>query len=176
MKRNAMYMILASVLAACASAPRQEQPVAAVEARPAGGEPRAQGAETRPMHERPAAANPLNDPSSILSKRTIYYDFDSYLIKREYQPQVQAHSGYLVDHPQARITVQGNADERGSREYNLALGQKRAEAVKRAMILLGVKPERIETVSFGEEKPAAPGHDETAWSLNRRSDLIYPSR
>ncbi|MBI2312345.1 MAG: peptidoglycan-associated lipoprotein Pal [Betaproteobacteria bacterium] len=176
MMRNAMYLILASLLAACASAPRQEQPAAAVEARPVAAMPPGRGVETRPVRQNPATANPLNDPASLLSKRSVYYDFDSALVKREYQPLVQAHSSYLAGHRQAKIAIQGNADERGSREYNLALGQKRAEAVKRAMVLLGVSPERIETVSLGEEKPAAPGHDEAAWALNRRSDIVYPSR
>jgi peptidoglycan-associated lipoprotein len=86
---------------------------------------------------------------------------------------VQAHAKYMVDKKDTKIRVEGNCDERGSREYNLALGQRRAEAVKKVMTVLGVQEGRIETVSFGEEKPAAPGHDEAAWAQNRRGDIKY---
>jgi peptidoglycan-associated lipoprotein len=120
-----------------------------------------------------AGRDPLRDPSSPLSKRSVYFDFDSFTVKDEYRPLVEAHARYLQSNRNAHLTIQGNADERGSREYNIALGQKRAEAVKRMMQVLGVQDNQVETVSFGEEKPKAVGHDESAWAQNRRDDIVY---
>lgn len=119
------------------------------------------------------AMNPLHDPNNILSKRSVYFDFDSFVVKDEYKPLVEAHARYLQSHPEAKMTIQGNTDERGSHEYNIALGQKRADAVKRMMTLLGAGDSQIETVSFGKEKPKNPGHDEAAWAENRRDDIVY---
>jgi peptidoglycan-associated lipoprotein len=119
------------------------------------------------------AASMLKDPGSAVSKRSIYYDFDAYNIKEEFQALVEAHSKFLQEHKDFKVRIEGNCDERGSREYNLALGQRRADSVKRAMTLLGVPPKQIETVSFGSEKPKALGHDEEAWGENRRSDIVY---
>jgi peptidoglycan-associated lipoprotein len=116
----------------------------------------------------------LKDAGSDLAKRSIYYDFDSYSIKEEYVPVVDAHAKLLMQHSDLKIAVQGNCDDRGSREYNLALGQRRADSVKRAMVLLGVGDKQIETVSFGAEKPVAFGQDEESWAKNRRSDIVYP--
>lgn len=118
-------------------------------------------------------AQMLKDPSNPLSKRSIYYDFDAYNIKDEFQAVVEAHAKFLLAHKDMKIRVEGNCDERGSREYNLALGQRRADSVKRALTLLGVPGKQIETVSFGSEKPKANGHDDEAWAENRRSDLVY---
>jgi peptidoglycan-associated lipoprotein len=115
----------------------------------------------------------LNDPKGVLAKRSIYFDFDSFEIKPEFQAVLEAHAKYLRDNRSRKMSLEGNADERGSREYNLALGQKRAEAVRRALTLLGVNDSQIEAVSFGEEKPRALGHDEAAWAENRRADLRY---
>ncbi|HKT66454.1 MAG TPA: peptidoglycan-associated lipoprotein Pal, partial [Burkholderia sp.] len=105
--------------------------------------------------------------------RSIYFDFDSYSVKDEYQPLMQQHAQYLKSHPQRHVLIQGNTDERGTSEYNLALGQKRAEAVRRAMALLGVNDSQMEAVSLGKEKPQASGHDEASWAQNRRADLVY---
>jgi len=118
-------------------------------------------------------ASQLKDPGSALSKRSIYYDFDAYNIREEFQAVVEAHGKFLLEHKDYKVRIEGNCDERGSREYNLALGQRRADSVKRAMTLLGVPGKQIETVSFGSEKPKAPGHDEEAWAENRRSDIVY---
>jgi peptidoglycan-associated lipoprotein len=118
-------------------------------------------------------ASMLKDPASPLSKRSIYYDFDAYNIKEEFQHLVEAHGKFLLEHKEFKVRIEGNCDERGSREYNLALGQRRADSVKKAMTLLGVPPKQIQTVSFGAEKPKAPGHDEEAWAENRRSDIVY---
>jgi peptidoglycan-associated lipoprotein len=115
----------------------------------------------------------LRDPKNILSKRTIYFDYDSFVVKDEYRVQVEAHAKYLQTNRPVRVTLQGHTDERGSREYNIALGQKRADAVKQLMQLLGATEIQIETVSFGKEKPKFDGHDETAWAQNRRVEIIY---
>lgn len=120
-----------------------------------------------------SAADPLNDVAGILSKRSVYFDFDSYIIKDEFKAIVEAHSQYLTTHTDRKVVIQGNTDERGGSEYNLALGQKRAEAVRRALSLLGVSDTQMEAVSFGKEKPKALGSNEAAWAENRRADLAY---
>ena len=104
-------------------------------------------------------------------KRSVYYEFDRYDVKPEYHALVQTHARWLVANPQARLTIEGNTDERGSREYNVALGQRRAESVTRMLVTMGVKPEQIEAVSFGKEKPRAAGQDEASLAENRRSDF-----
>jgi peptidoglycan-associated lipoprotein len=118
-------------------------------------------------------ASQLKDPANPVSKRSIYYDFDMYNIREEFQSMVEAHGKFLVENQDLRVRIEGNCDERGSREYNLALGQRRADSVKRALTLLGVPANRIETVSFGAEKPKALGSNEEAWAENRRSDIVY---
>lgn len=115
----------------------------------------------------------LLDAKSILSRRVIYFDLDKYDIKDEFRDLVAAHAKFLTAHRDFRILVQGHTDERGSSEYNLSLGQKRSDAVKKAMLLLGVKEDQIESVSLGKEKPAVEGHDESAWSQNRRAHILY---
>ena len=120
--------------------------------------------------------DPINDPkSSVYGKRSIYFDFDSYKVKPEYQSVVEAHAKYLRDNKdkKANIVIQGNTDERGTTEYNVALGQKRSEAVKKSLSLLGVDASQVEAVSFGKEKPKAEGDNEAAWAENRRADIVY---
>ncbi len=117
--------------------------------------------------------DPLNDPASPLARRSIYFDFDSFVVRDEFRPTIEAHARYLLANPTRRVVIQGNTDERGSREYNLALGQKRAEAVRRAMSALGVPDSQMEAVSFGEERPRATGADEASFAENRRADLVY---
>lgn len=119
------------------------------------------------------STDPLNDPKGILAKRSIYFDYDSYIVKDEFKPVIEAHAKYLANNKSRKIVIQGNTDERGGREYNLALGQKRAEAVRKALSLLGVSDSQMEAVSFGKEKPKATGSDEAAWAENRRSDIAY---
>lgn len=116
----------------------------------------------------------LHDPANALSKRSIYFDYDSNVIEPEQRPVVETHGKFLARKSAVKITVQGNTDERGSREYNLALGQRRAEAVKQGLAAYGVTADQVETVSFGAEKPVAEGHDETAWARNRHADIVYP--
>jgi peptidoglycan-associated lipoprotein len=120
-----------------------------------------------------AGANVLRDPNNILSKRSVFFEFDSFAVGDQYRPLVEAHGRYLAGNRSARATVQGNTDERGSREYNIALGQRRADSIKRMMTLLGAQDTQVETVSFGKEKPRNPGHDEAAWAQNRRGDIVH---
>ena len=115
----------------------------------------------------------LDDPQSPLSVRVIYFEYDSSDIRPEYRQTVEAHATYLTANPSTTLTLEGHADERGSREYNLALGERRAQSIKRQMTLLGASTNQIRTVSYGEERPSIDGHDETAWSENRRVEIIY---
>ena len=115
----------------------------------------------------------LNEPNSLLAQRSIYYMFDSFEIQAEYKPILEAHSKFLVDNPSFRVRIEGNCDDRGSREYNLALGQSRAEQIRKSMLLLGVSAGQIEVVSFGAERPVAYGFDESSRAKNRRSDIVY---
>jgi peptidoglycan-associated lipoprotein len=176
----------AFTLAACSSAVKLDEP-APVENRgsaagagagtggTAGGAASGAAGSQRPVAQVTVdpSKDPLNDPNSPLAKRSVYFDFDSFTIKDEFRPVVEAHAKFLVANKTRKVVVQGNTDERGSREYNLALGQKRSEAVRRALISLGVADAQIEAVSFGEEKPKATGTDESAFAENRRADLAY---
>ncbi|MCX7218073.1 peptidoglycan-associated lipoprotein Pal [Undibacterium sp.] len=119
------------------------------------------------------SVDPLNDPKGILSKRSVYFDYDSYVVKDEFKSLVEAHAKYLSANKGRKILIQGNTDERGGREYNLALGQKRAEAVRKALALLSVPEAQVEAVSLGKEKPKATGSDEASWAENRRADIVY---
>lgn len=119
------------------------------------------------------AGDPRKNPDSPLAKRSIFFDYDSFVVKEEYRPALEAHAGYLLANTGARAVLQGNTDERGSREYNLALGQKRAEAVRKALGLLGVGEVQLEAVSFGEEKLRNEADTEEAHAENRRVDLVY---
>jgi peptidoglycan-associated lipoprotein len=177
-----LWTVLAvSLLAACAGTQTTgSQPPAAVEDRGVGKPAAAQPVEARPIggvdiSGRPAAgASALKDPNNILSKRSVFYEFDKYDVKDEYKPMIEAHARYLRENAGTKMLIQGNTDERGSREYNVALGQRRAESVKRMLLLLGGREEQIEAVSLGEEKPRAAGSSEEAWAQNRRSDMLYP--
>lgn len=137
---------------------------------PAGADPRAVASVDAQAGR---GLDPLNDPNNPLSRRSVFFDLDSFVVKSEYQPVVQTHGGYLGTNKQRRVVVEGHTDERGGREYNLALGQKRAEAVKQRLMLLGVGDTQVETVSFGKEKPRSTGSNEEAWAQNRRADLNY---
>jgi peptidoglycan-associated lipoprotein len=173
-KKIVLSLVVASLVAACGSQEvKKDVPVADRTTPTTQPSQTATPSTTSPTAQPSIAANPLTDPRNILSKRSVYFDFDSNVVKDEFRPVVQAHARYMVDKKDAKVRIEGNCDERGSREYNLALGQRRAEAVKRVMTVLGVQEGRIETVSFGEEKPAAAGHDEASWAQNRRGDIKY---
>ena len=174
--RNFLFAaFIAVVLAGCQSTPTQESaPVedkSATATTPGGAS--TGGTSSTGVSGTSGTSNPLRDPNNILSKRSVYFDFDSYVVRDEFKPLVEAHGRYLQSNRNARMTIQGNADERGSHEYNLALGQRRADSVKRMMTLLGATDTQIETVSFGKEKPRNAGHDEVAWAENRRDDMVY---
>ena len=115
----------------------------------------------------------LKDPNNILSKRQIFFDYDKFEVKDEYKNMVEAHAKFLRENPSAKMLIQGNADERGSREYNVGLGQRRSDTVKKMLTLLGAREEQIESVSLGEEKPICGEHTEGCWAKNRRGDMLY---
>lgn len=121
------------------------------------------------------SVNELNDPNSILSKRNIYFDFNSDTIRAEYRPNIEAHAKYLNAHTSTKMTLQGNADERGTREYNLSLGQRRAVSVKKALNILGVSDSQIETVSYGEENASPNCASEDCFQQDRRVEIVYPN-
>ena len=177
MRKTALYAVLAVLAAACASQEPAKTEVPVTD-RSTGVQTPSQ-ASTAPttvprQPAQPIVANPLTDPGNPLSKRSVFFDFDSNAVKDEYRGLIQAHSRYMsADKKDSRIRIEGNCDERGSREYNLALGQRRAESVKKVMSVLGVQDGRIETISYGEEKPRAMGHDEASWAQNRRAGIKY---
>ena len=169
MNKLILAFTVLGLLTACSTPSDKTESSAASKAPPsqaAAKKPQLAPAMTKPV-------DPLKDPNDILSKRSVYFDFDKYNIKEEYRILVEAHAKYLKMNPQRKVRIEGNADERGSVEYNLALGQRRAEAVRKMLIALGASDNQIEAVSNGEEKPKALGHDEAAYAENRRSDIFY---
>jgi len=164
------------LLAACASTGDKaaKKAAAPVAAETEVAAPTAPMAETSAAPEEPRmAVDPLQDPTSPLAKRVIYFDFDKSDIKSEFRPIIQAHASYLADHPRVRVKLEGHADERGTREYNIGLGERRANSVRAFLTLQGVSASQIETVSYGEERPVAMCHDESCWHLNRRVEIVY---
>lgn len=182
--RLALLSGLAALVAACSStpvAPPAAAPVAT--AAPAARAPAPAPAPVPAASAQPAPSSTVAgsalpaylDPNNPLSKdRSVYFDFDEFSIKSDYQALISRHGSFLAANPKVAIKIEGNADERGSTEYNLALGQKRAQAVLNALKLVGAKESQMEAVSWGEERPKASGSDESAWAQNRRADLAYP--
>lgn len=169
-KSLAFIASAAALLAACSSPTKlEETPV--VEKSPEPAAPVADTRDIRPVET--GTVDPLNDPKGVLANRSVYFDYDSFVVRADGQPVVQNHSGYLTKNTSRKVLIQGNTDERGGTEYNLALGQKRAEAVRRSMSSLGVSEGQMEAVSLGEEKPKATGSNEEAWAENRRADIVY---
>lgn len=174
-RRSLFLLSLAAglVLAACSSQPpAPEQKPSGVEDGKANVVGGAQSGAVGGVFD-PYSIAALKDPRSPLSKREVFFDYDSYVIRDEFRPLVEAHAKFLAANPKMKMLIQGNADERGSREYNLALGQKRAEAVKKALLLLGAKEDQLESVSLGEEKPRCSEQAESCWAQNRRDDILY---
>jgi len=167
----ALLVSSALLLAACSSPVKLEEKAAVEDKSAKTTPPPVDTRQVNPVDT--GSMDPLNDPKGILAKRSVYFDFDSYVVKDEFKPVVEAHAKYLVANKGRKILIQGNTDERGGREYNLALGQKRAEAVRKALALLGVPDTQMEAVSLGKEKPKATGSDEASWAENRRSDIVY---
>ena len=191
MIRNRLSSILAvSLLAACASVedPKPADTTASPSATPStsratpapvqdrsAGVSQPQGTAgsgtmSRPSSQGAVTGNPL--ASGQLAQRSVYFDYDSNAVKDEYRGLIEEHARYLRENPSVKARIEGNADERGSREYNLALGQRRAEAVVKTLRLMGIPENRLEAVSYGEEKPRRTGHDEASWAENRRGDLV----
>ncbi|MFM0418792.1 peptidoglycan-associated lipoprotein Pal [Paraburkholderia aromaticivorans] len=135
--------------------------------------PQGNAATSQATNAAPLVVDELNDPNGPLAKRSVYFDFDSYTVKSDYQPLLEAHAQYLRSHPGRHVLIQGNTDERGTSEYNLALGERRSQAVLHDLETLGVPDSQLEAVSFGKEKPIALGHDEASWAQNRRADMVY---
>lgn len=167
---SALVLSSVLVLAACGSSVKLDESPK-VEDRTTGTQTTTDTRTVAPVTA--ASTDPLNDPKGILAKRSVYFDYDSFIVKDEFKPVVEAHAKYLAANKGRKILIQGNTDERGGREYNLALGQKRAEAVLRSLSLLGVSDTQMEAVSLGEEKPKAAGSDEASWAENRRADIVY---
>ena len=174
--RKLLFVAAASlILAACGSQPPAPEQTGASVADSSASAVK-NGAQAQPVSPDKldmTSLAALKDPRSILSKRSVFFDYNQYVIKDEYKPLLEAHARFLIANPKMKMLIQGNTDERGSREYNVALGQKRADAVKKTLLLLGVKEDQLEAVSLGEEKPRNPGHDEAAWAENRRDDMLY---
>jgi peptidoglycan-associated lipoprotein len=169
-----LSLLTLAVLAGCSSQPAApEQTGAGVEDRNPNSVSTPAVAPVTAGQVDPYGLAALKDPKSPLAKRSIYFDYDSYQVKDEYSSLLSHHAKFLAQNGQYKMLIQGNADERGSREYNLALGQKRAEAVKKSLMLLGVKEDQLESVSLGEEKPACTESAESCWSQNRRGDMLY---
>jgi len=165
MKKLVISIVLVNLLAACASPKKPDAPTAPEQTKPAAEQKVVIGSDT--------AIDPLNDATSILAKRSVYYPLDVDTVQAADKPAVEAHAKYLADHASRKVRLEGNCDERGSNEYNLALGQRRADGVKKMLELGGAKAGQVESVSYGEEKPKGTAHDEASWSQNRRTDLNY---
>ncbi|PRC91103.1 peptidoglycan-associated lipoprotein Pal [Solimicrobium silvestre] len=167
----ALATTAALLVTACGTTPKVATSVPTpVAAAPAPAQVRTVAAVVAPV------LDPLNDAHGMLAKRSIYFDFDQYSIKPEFAALNTAHANYLVSHTARSIVIQGNTDSRGGAEYNLALGEKRAEAELKALAASGVPSSRMEAVSFGKEKPKASGNDAAAWAENRRADLVYAGK
>lgn len=173
-KSLSITLVAAAALAACSSTPL-DTPKAPVETAMIAP-PANTGASTAQSTVATVTLDPLDDPKSNLAARSVFFAYDDFTVAQKYQPVVQAHGQFLQTRPQAQIRIEGNTDERGSREYNLALGDKRAQVVAKQLELMGAKPAQIEAVSYGEERPKAEGHDEAAYSENRRADIRYVKR
>jgi peptidoglycan-associated lipoprotein len=160
-------------LAACASKPL---PAPAPPPAPVAAAPAPRVAAPAPMAAPPAEplAAYLDPNNPVSQKRSVYFDFDAASFHAEDKAVIELQGTYLAQHPDVHVQVAGNTDERGGSEYNLALGQRRAQAVKSALEVLGVKDGQVEPISFGKEKPKDAGHDEAAWAQNRRADVVYP--
>jgi len=173
MKRMLLALAVAFALAGCSSVKLDDVPVEDKGAGGVTGQPGGTGggqSSVAPVVSDSATAT-RTGPANVA--RIVYFDYDSYVIKPEFQNLIEAHARFLKANKGRKVAIEGHTDERGGREYNLALGQRRAEAVRRSLGLLGVPDSQVEAVSFGKEKPAAPGSDEAAWAQNRRAEIAY---
>ena len=170
-KRIFLALAVTGVMAGCSSVKLDDVPVEN-KTPTLQGQPGGTGGQTAvvPVVTDPTAGN-QGGPTNVA--RIVYFDYDSYVIKQEFQSLIEGHARFLKANAGRKINIEGHTDERGGREYNLALGQRRSEAVRRALGLLGVNDSQVEAVSFGKEKPAAPGSDEGSWAKNRRAEIVY---
>jgi peptidoglycan-associated lipoprotein len=172
MHRAIVIVLVAAALTvgACASKPPKPAPSES----PGAAEQGAQGAGAAGNYSRAGPDVEAPGPQgAVLAQRIIYFDFDSSEIKGAGTDVVAAHAKFLASNPSTRVRLEGHTDERGSREYNIGLGERRAQAVRRALLLQGASDPQISTVSYGEERPAVAGHDEAAWAKNRRVEIVY---
>jgi peptidoglycan-associated lipoprotein len=178
MKASLVIVAALSIfLAACSSTPiaTNEAPVVSPAA-PAAPSAQPSDSAAKSAAETQALPAHLDVNSPIYKQRSVYFDFDVFTIKSDFTSMIEQHAAYLKAHPELQVKLEGNADERGGREYNLSLGQKRSEAVKRALVTLGAGDAQLEAISFGEEKPKMTGHDEASWAENRRVDFVYATK
>ena len=171
----ALAALAAAVLAGCSSVPLDENKGGApVESRSTTGSG-AGGASSGTAQSKVTPVDLSKTDNAALSKlpRVVFFDFDSYVVKDEFRSTIEGNAKLLSADRKKKVTIEGHTDERGGREYNLALGQKRAEAVQKSLALLGAGNDQMEAVSFGKERPAVQGSDEAAWAKNRRAELVY---
>ncbi len=175
MKLGIRYSVIAAtlvVLGACSSGTKVDNPAPVVDT--------SSGTRSDADPNRVATVNAdssaLDPEARALMEKSVYFDYDSYAVKDQYRGTVESNGRYLQSHRNRRVIVQGNTDERGGSEYNLALGQKRAEAVRKQLTLVGVPESQIEAVSLGKEKPKSTSHDESGWAENRRADFVYQAQ
>jgi peptidoglycan-associated lipoprotein len=168
-----MIVVMVVLSSACTSTGEQKE-AAGGEAAGAGAEAGVPGGEATPLAKGEGLQmDPLHDPASPLSKRIIYFDFDSAQVRADFVDVIAAHGQYLASHPNQRVRLEGHTDERGSREYNLGLGENRAQTVSQMLKLEAVDGMQIELISYGEEMPVAFDHDEESWQMNRRVEIVY---
>jgi peptidoglycan-associated lipoprotein len=175
MRKIAIVLMLVAALGsvACASKKPKEPPPSATDSSSSSTNADTSGADSANAGTAGADDEAAGPQGGLLAKRVIYFDFDSSEIKGEGTDIVAAHAKYLAGHPNSRIRLEGNTDDRGSREYNIGLGERRAQAVKRALLLQGAAEAQLATVSYGAERPAVVGNDEAAWAKNRRVEVVY---
>lgn len=171
----ACVLSVAALLSACGSAPVKTTQITSAPAS-TDAKPEAPAPSARPVAQVVAKPAYLDASNPISQKRSVFFDYDNFLVKGEYHDLIEMHGKFLSSNPKVSIRVEGNADERGSAEYNLALGQKRAQALVKALKVFGVRDDQMEAISWGEEKPMDAAHTEAAYAKNRRADIVYPSR
>ena len=169
-KTTLACLAIAAALAGCSSVKLDDPPVENRSATPGTTQPPTTQSRVEPVTTGTAVSS-KDGPQNVA--RIIYFDFDSYVVKPEFQSVIDGHARFLRANPQRQIAIEGHTDERGGREYNLALGQRRSEAVRSALRLLGVNDNQVEAVSFGKEKPTDPASSEQAWAKNRRAEIVY---
>jgi peptidoglycan-associated lipoprotein len=179
-KKIILSTLILSLLAACQSTPVQTDDKTAAAQPGATTSTTNTGAVTQGATTVTKGAadqqDQVSDPNKSIAERSVYFGFDQSLVEGKYRALIQANAAYLKAHPEAKAKLEGNTDERGGSEYNLALGQRRAEAVRKQMALLGASDNQMEAISFGKERPKAAGGNEAAWEQNRRADINYQSK